>query len=778
MKSNNENLGIWTLGVALARRVRIPVKLGMLTLLLWLPLVAYTALLMLHQANELRVSRAEVEGLNVLAPLFRVVPLVQEHRSQTNMLHSGNTAVQAKLDETRTQLMQAQSAAQSAIKSAENLNVNAQWQALAERLQTLAAASQSADAPASFKLHSELVRDLRYFVLQVGESSGLLYEADPATYLLIDMVISHTLPWTELLGQIRETGADLLTKPESDAASDAAMHVRMTELTEALADMHYRREVLKRNGETGLGLQAAIEAGDRFATVAAQAFASGSPVRDPQAYFAAGTRAIDLAVTTQAAINDRLAAKLKQRSSLLALELDALALGSALGCLILLYLLVTLYKSFTIDLNRLNYVANQIAEGNLRVVCGVRANDEIGDLAELIKRMITNVSAMVAAVGSDAALVAHVGRNLSAGNHDLSDRTEQQAANLEQTSASVHELASTVQQNAQTASDVNRQAIKVRDIAESGARSVATAIESVEAIQASAHRMGEIIGVIDGLAFQTNILALNAAVEAARAGEQGRGFAVVATEVRTLAQRSAASAREIRTLIQSSSSLVEASVAQIRVAGEGMTHIVSGIRTVAGGIAKISTASDEQSTGLSEISSAVTQLDQITQQNAQMVGLAVAQSDGLETQAASLTNAIGIFKLQQGVAGEAMALVGRAVEYRERSDSREAYVRGLTDPANNFYDRDMYVFALDRHGAYLAFGGNLSKVGSRVQDIAGIDGQGLFEAIVAQAEREPGWVEYDITNPASGKVQTKMSFVQCVDDLYVGCGVYKSLANS
>ncbi|MFC7411770.1 methyl-accepting chemotaxis protein [Hydrogenophaga atypica] len=323
---------------------------------------------------------------------------------------------------------------------------------------------------------------------------------------------------------------------------------------------------------------------------------------------------------------------------------------------------------------------------------------------------------------------------------------------------------------------MDRQAAEVRTVAESGAQTMTAAVDSVEAIQRSAHRMNEIIGVIDGLAFQTNILALNAAVEAARAGEAGRGFAVVASEVRSLAQRSGESAREIRNLIQTSSSQVETSVGQIRKAGEGMAQILGGTRGVSANISAISTASSEQNTSVQEISTAVKQLDDITQRNAQMVEVAVRQSESLETRAASLSSAINSFKLLQGVAEEAMALVERAHAHRRGAGSLDSYLRSLTDRASGFFDRDMYVFALTADGTYVAFGGNPAKVGTRVQDVPGIDGNALIAGIVRQAEEGPGWVEYDIVNPASGRVQGKMSYVMKVDDVYIGCGVYKTLA--
>jgi len=448
-----------------------------------------------------------------------------------------------------------------------------------------------------------------------------------------------------------------------------------------------------------------------------------------------------------------------------------------LGAGVVAYWAMALYRGFSADLAAVARAMQDTAAGNLRAPPQAQGADEVAALAATQSRMVLTLSAMVADIRSNAALVAHAGSSLSAGNRALADRTEQQAANLEQTAASVEQLSGAVQQNARTAQHSDTHATSVREAADTGAQAMAQAVASIEAIRKDAHRMGEIVGVIDTLAFQTNILALNAAVEAARAGEEGRGFAVVAAEVRSLAQRSAASAREIRQLIGASTAQVEGSAGLIRAAGERMAGIAPGIRAVADSMTQISASSAEQSAGLAEITTAVRQLDQLTQQNAQMVEQAAAEAQRLELRASTLAQAVQAFQLQQGTAEEAVALVQSALQLRRASPSPAAFLRVLSDPAQPFHDRDMYVFVLDAQGCYRAFGGNPAKVGTRVQDIAGIDGQALLDAVVQQARQGPGWVEYDITHPVTGAVQTKMSFVTEIDrDLFAGCGVYKRLA--
>ncbi len=449
--------------------------------------------------------------------------------------------------------------------------------------------------------------------------------------------------------------------------------------------------------------------------------------------------------------------------------------GLFVGVLLGLYWCAALYLSLARDLAALARALERAMQGDLAARADVGGRDEAGALAQLLDRMVRTLSAMVADIRSNAALVAQGGQSLAQGNRALAERTEEQASSLEETASSVQQLSSAVQNNAQVTQDADRRAAQVRQAADEGAQAMAQAVESVQAIQHGARRMAEIIGVIDGIAFQTNILALNAAIEAARAGAQGRGFAVVATEVRTLAQRSSDAAHEIRALIQESVQQVEVSSGLIRKTGTGIAAMAEGMHRVAASMSEISHSSAEQSTGLHEVNLAVQQLDRITQDNAQMAQHAVAQALALQERAAALSQAVSTFRLQQGTADEAMELVRKAVALCKNS-AREAFLRRITDPSEPYHDRDMYVFVLDASGTYLAFGGNPAKVGTRVQDIPGVDGERLMHDIVAQADQGPGWVEYAITNPLTGTVQTKMSFVTRIGDLYLGCGVYKTLA--
>ena len=352
---------------------------------------------------------------------------------------------------------------------------------------------------------------------------------------------------------------------------------------------------------------------------------------------------------------------------LIGLGIAALAIGAACGWL--------LTRSITRPLAHAVGLARQVASGDLTADIRAESRDEVGDLVLALKTMNDNLLKTVTEVRAGTETIVTASQQIASGNLDLSSRTEQQASSLEETASSMEELTSTVRQNADNARQANVLAKNASQIAAHGGEVVSQVVDTMASINASSKKIGDIIAVIDGIAFQTNILALNAAVEAARAGEQGRGFAVVASEVRNLAQRSAAAAKEIRGLISDSVTKVEAGGRLVDEAGVTMQEIVQGIGRVTDIMADITSASAEQSTGIEQVNEAITQMDGVTQQNAALVEEAAAAAASLQEQATTLAQLVSVFNVGHGRPGAMRqaaqpAVAGRSLAVRSATPSR------------------------------------------------------------------------------------------------------------
>jgi methyl-accepting chemotaxis protein-1 (serine sensor receptor) len=349
--------------------------------------------------------------------------------------------------------------------------------------------------------------------------------------------------------------------------------------------------------------------------------------------------------------------------------LIGVALAVAIGTLLI--------RAITRPLNEAVRVAGSVAAGDLTHRIEVASQDETGQLMQAMKDMNESLARIVGQVRAGTEAIGVASREIASGNADLSSRTESQASSLEETASSMEELTGTVKQNAENARQANQLVASTAEIAAKGGTVVSEVVETMSSIKESSRKIADIIGVIDGIAFQTNILALNAAVEAARAGEQGRGFAVVASEVRSLAQRSAGAAKEIKTLIEDSVGKVETGGRLVDEAGKTMDEIVTSVKRVTDIMSEIAAASHEQSAGIEQVNQAVGQMDEMTQQNAALVEEAAAAAESLREQAGKLAEAVSVFRIDgslQSFSPTPLPVVSDVVE----SPVRAAPLRAVT----------------------------------------------------------------------------------------------------
>jgi len=763
-------------GLTVMRALPLRIKLVGIVLLVFVPLLMLVVQVALRLQDDARVAAAEAEGADVVAASIDVVLQVQTHRGQTNAFKGGDATMGAKLQQTREGLRRATQLLDREVRSRPALQLLPHWTPLAAELARMADGQVPDDAPAAFAWHTGQVAALRRLVHRTAEHSGLLLDPQAASFLLMDIAVERVIPWTELLGLTRGQGAGLLARGSADAGQLASVLGRREQILLMLDDLKERVAALERSGERKPdGFDQALAASNGFADRVQQTFGGGQAQAQGQAadYFAAGTQAIAAVGEFRRTVTQRLQSLLHQRHAdaqrQLALTLVVVLCGVGLQ----VYGMACFYRSFIGAMTAINRNIERSSEGDLTQRVEIHGRDEVAQMGDRLERLNDSLSNIVAYIRSSAALVGEAGASLSGGTRALSERTEQQAASLEQTTASLQEINEAVGRNSRDALDASQLAEQVQHGAEDGSSAVQAAVQRVHAIDEGARRIAEIIGVIDGIAFQTNILALNAAVEAARAGEHGRGFAVVAAEVRQLAQRCAQSAGEVRHLIGQSNEQVAAGVEAIGGVARSFEHIVAGVAELTTKVTSISASSQHQSDGLRQVSQAVSGLDEITQRNAIMVEHHAQAAAQLNDRARQLAQAVANIRLRQGTADEAKALVEQAkalIGQRGLGAARAA----LEDPQGPFRDRDLYVFVIHRQGHFEVFGADPSRDGQAVTSLPSLDGQQLMRDTFAAADAGGGWVDYDIRQAASGTLQHKQSYVLPLDaDRLVGCGVYK-----
>ena len=614
-----------------------------------------TALLMQGYVANIGAAQREVAGVAPSADALRLIQLTQQHRGLSAAVLGGNEGLAAARQAKQLEVEQAL----ARMKQSATVFGDAPIVALVGRIATAWGASargvgeRAVDGAASFEQHTQLILDELILVEDITNTAGISLHPEPAGYYLYVAVLQHLPNLTEALGQMRARGALLLSRgaatPEERTRVEALadrMNERLRAARKALALATAADPSLTL--ALAAPLAAAVSAAEGALKLIDERVVRPKTLDFPAAdYFAITTRVIDtqFALITQSfdALQRQLVHTEAEAQRALVLLVSGLAALTAL----VLWVGITITRTTTASVRQALALATAVAAGDLTSRIEARSSDEIGQLLTAMKSMNDSLVNVVGTVRATSDSVASGSAQIASVNADLNQRAVEQANNLHQTAASMEQLSITVASNADTARQATALAEAASAVAAKGGVAVNRVVGTMEAITASSRKISDIIGVIDGIAFQTNILALNAAVEAARAGEQGRGFAVVAAEVRSLAQRSAAAAREIKSLINDSVLDVEAGSQQVGEAGRTMNDIVAQVRRVNDLIAEISASTGEQAAGIGQVRQAVTQLDRVTQQNASLVGASAASADSVSEHAVRLVSAVGVFKLAE-----------------------------------------------------------------------------------------------------------------------------------
>jgi methyl-accepting chemotaxis protein len=605
-----------------------------------------------------RATEHEAQGLVPAKALLKALQVTQQHRGLSTVALGGQAAAESQRAAKQTEVDAAYAAMDKIVAApSASPELKARWQRHAADWKALrdSVANRSVNVGQSFAQHTQLCTELLVSLEVNADTSALSLDPEMQTYKLM-RATSFTLPQlTEHLGRARAKGAGMLATKTQTPADLSALGMAVARAEDELALMH-REFVAAGAGDaqpqsklSGPMAEATALVNGAIKLAREQVLMTQQLTLSSADYMVAYTRAIDALVkfnddaTAQldAALTGRLAAQSRQLLLLLGTVAVALGLGVTVG--------VLAARSIKNELGGepadVMELASRIAEGDLANRIDVPAGRQhsiVGAMARMqqaLQRVVDDVRRASDSIATGSAQIA-------GGNADLSHRTEEQASNLQQTAASMEQLHSTVKNSAESAQHASQLARAASEVAERGGTVVSNVVSTMGEIHASSQRIADIIGTIDGIAFQTNILALNAAVEAARAGEQGRGFAVVASEVRTLAQRSAAAAKEIKTLIGASVERVDAGSKLVDEAGHTMDDIVQQVRRASDLIAEISAATHEQTAGIGQVNIAVTQLDQMTQQNAALVEESAAAAESLQAQAQQLVRSVAVFKVR------------------------------------------------------------------------------------------------------------------------------------
>ncbi|ABN81968.1 methyl-accepting chemotaxis (MCP) signaling domain protein [Burkholderia pseudomallei MSHR4377] len=631
-------------GMRLMARMKLPRKLVILAALFIVPLVAALYATLAVAWHAYATTQGERDGISILETTQDLLKAVQVRRGAGASVLAGNEAMRAKFDAASASAGRLAATLKQQVRGTDRFDIVAAVDALASEYGKVAAGGLGTSAAALFGSHTDVIHAIFLFEKDLAVASRLGVDPDASNYHLIDSVL-FVLPGTaETVGVLRGKGAAALVGGALGEADKRELAVRAGSLAEQMSVIRHHLDRMK--DRLGAGVPDGVDLGAvaAFQRTAA-ALAGGDASIDAKTYFQRGTDAIDALYRVHGTLAQQLRERLAARAHAEQVKVAAILALSVVLVACALYLFVAFAMSTHEDVAQLSDCMRAVGDGDLRARLAVRGGDEFAFIKRGFNALLDVWAQTLTETRRVADSVMVGSQQIAAGNLDLSGRTETQAASLEQTAASMEELTSTVRHNASNASHASTLSAEASERAADTGRIVTHAVSLMTRIHDSSNRMAEIVTVIEGIAFQTNILALNAAVEAARAGEQGKGFAVVAGEVRALAHRSATAAKDVKELIHESIRHVTDGSSLFQRADDAIRSVNASIKSVDTVVSEIAKASEQQSDGIEQVNAAITQMDEVTQRNAALVEESAAASASLREQAEHMGKLVGRFVL-------------------------------------------------------------------------------------------------------------------------------------
>ena len=627
--------GLMSPGVRLFRSISFPAKAAWVATAFLLPILLLSGFLWSIASHNVSISATERLGVEYLRSVMPLLDAAQNRRRAATAKSDDLDEMQQRVNKTMEGLATQQQ------KFGQDFGTQEAWKRLQTLQQGLATHPVKDSALATFAAHTELVAAALAIIDEVADRSKLMFDPQVHSFYLVDAALFKQPQLVEQLGQVRGMGYAILRSGSIDAAQRDQMISALASARSLQAGLH---KAMLRTGERAITAEA-TEATDRLLLTVREGVLGDKPKADAAEFLAQANQAIELyykSITrTLDVLDHSLAERVAQQQRALWIELSIPAVGVALAA----YLLVAFYRVTQGGISEVARQLQEISKGNLTLDPRPWGSDEVAQLMGTLRATLVSLRRIVGQVRADAGEIHIASAEVASASRDLARRTEETGAQLQRTSAAMTQIGATVRQTAETAKGAAELVDRNADVAGRGGQVVGEVVNTMAGIRESSGRIGDIIGTIDSIAFQTNILALNAAVEAARAGEAGRGFAVVASEVRGLAQRSSAAAREIKALISTSVSQVESGSKVVGQAGDTMRDVVDNAEQVKILISEISHGAAEQTAGVHDVSRSVEQLDAMAQQNAALVEQTAAAAASLKDNAARLHQEMAFFRL-------------------------------------------------------------------------------------------------------------------------------------